>query len=75
MEHDDKIQTCIIDILSHKDFKGLRGLNDLVEKLVMILKSKVHPLGYRLVILSFIIPVAIATIKRVFSAMKIINNS
>ena len=37
-------------------------------------KIDVHPLVYRLITLALILPVAIATVERVFSAMNIVKN-
>ncbi|XP_022899434.1 zinc finger MYM-type protein 1-like [Olea europaea var. sylvestris] len=71
---EEQIQTYIIDMRSHKDFEGLQGLNDLAETLVVTKKHEVYPLVYRLVTLALILPVATATVERVFSAMKIVKN-
>ncbi|XP_022864430.1 uncharacterized protein LOC111384385, partial [Olea europaea var. sylvestris] len=71
---EEQIQTYIIDMRSHKDFEGLQGLNALAKTLVVMKKHEVYPLVYRLVTLALILPVATATVERVFSAMKIVKN-
>jgi hypothetical protein len=71
---EEQIQTYIIDMRTTEDFQGLRGLNHLAEKLVETKKNEVYPLVYRLVTLALILPVATATVERVFSAMKIVKN-
>ena len=49
---------------------NLHGLVELSKKLVQVKKHKVYPLIYLLVKLALILPVATATVERVFSAMK-----
>ncbi|XP_022855983.1 uncharacterized protein LOC111377158, partial [Olea europaea var. sylvestris] len=70
----DQLETYIFDIRSNKEFEGLNGLGDLAEKLVLTKKDKVYPLVYRLLTLTLILPVATATVERVFSAMNIVKN-
>ncbi|XP_022848801.1 zinc finger MYM-type protein 1-like [Olea europaea var. sylvestris] len=70
----DQLETYILDMRSNKEFEGLNGLGDLAEKLVLTKKDKVYPLVYRLLTLALILPVATATVERVFSAMNIVKN-
>ncbi|XP_022843311.1 uncharacterized protein LOC111366853 [Olea europaea var. sylvestris] len=62
----DQLETYILDMRSNKEFEGLNGLGDLAEKLVLTKKDKVYPLVYRLLTLTLILPVATATVERVF---------
>ncbi|XP_052171575.1 uncharacterized protein LOC127787555 [Diospyros lotus] len=70
---DDILETYVIDMHTHKNFEGLQGLSDLARKLVAMKKNDVYPLVYKLVTLALILPVATATVERVFSAMKIVK--
>ncbi|XP_073045822.1 uncharacterized protein [Primulina eburnea] len=71
---DDQLETYICDMRSNKAFQGLKGLGDLSEKLVMSKKNMVYPLVYKLLTLTLILPVATATVERVFSAMRIVKD-
>ena len=55
-------------------FRGIRGIRQLVEKMIEMKKNILYPLVYSLVTLALILLVAIATVKRAFSAMNIIKN-
>jgi signal transduction histidine kinase len=59
---------------SSDEFGTLKGIGQLAEKLVKMKKDVLYPLVYTLVTLSLILPVAIATVERVFLAMNIINH-
>ena len=71
---DDQLQTYIMDVRVSKQFLGLKNIGDLAQKMVETKKNGVYPLVYRLVTLALILPVATATVERVFSAMNIIKN-
>ncbi|XP_073034891.1 uncharacterized protein [Primulina eburnea] len=71
---DDQLETYICDMRSNKAFQGLKGLGDLSENLVMSKKNMVYPLVYKLLTLALILPVATATVERVFSAMRIVKD-
>ncbi|XP_042405026.1 zinc finger MYM-type protein 1-like [Zingiber officinale] len=71
---DDQLETYICDMRSNKTFQGLKGLGDLSEKLVMSKKNMVYPLVFKLLTLALILPVATATVERVFSAMRIVKD-
>ncbi|XP_022859513.1 uncharacterized protein LOC111380240, partial [Olea europaea var. sylvestris] len=70
----DQLETYIFDMLSNKEFEGLNDLGDLAKKLVLKKKDRVYPLVYRLLTLALILPVATATVERVFSAMSIVKD-
>ncbi|XP_022880853.1 zinc finger MYM-type protein 1-like [Olea europaea var. sylvestris] len=70
----DQLEIYIFDMRSNKEFEGLNDLGDLAEKLVMTKKNKVYPLVYRLLTLALILPIATATMERVFSTMSIVKN-
>ncbi|XP_028100920.1 zinc finger MYM-type protein 1-like [Camellia sinensis] len=70
----DQLNTCIIDILSSSEFSWLNGIANLAKKMIEIRRDKVYPLVYLLLILALILPVATATVERIFSAMNIVKN-
>ncbi|KAI5675688.1 hypothetical protein M9H77_06638 [Catharanthus roseus] len=61
-------------ILICDEFLVLRGIGKLAEKLVKSGKHLIYPLVYLLINLALILPVAIATVEREFSAMKILKH-
>ena len=69
----DQLDSYIIDMLSSIEFSNLLGIGDLAQKMVETKKHVVYPLVYLLVTLALILPVATATVERVFSAMKIVK--
>ena len=71
---DDQLETYIFNMRSSKEFEGLKGLGDLAEKLVMTKKNIIYPLVYKLLTLTLVLPIATATIERVFSAMNIVKD-
>ncbi|XP_057471022.1 uncharacterized protein LOC130759834 [Actinidia eriantha] len=70
----DQLDTYIVDMRSSNDFSRLNGISDLAQKLVETGRNKVYPLVYLLLTLALILPVATATVERVFSAMNIVKN-
>ena len=70
----NQLETYILDMRSTDEFATLKGIGQLVEKLVKMKKDVVYPLVYLLVTLSLIMPVATTTIERVFLAMSIVKN-
>ena len=70
----DQLENYIADVQQSADFAYLKGINALAQKMVETRKIDVHPLVYRLITLALILPVATATVERVFSAMNIIKN-
>ncbi|KAJ0969666.1 hypothetical protein J5N97_022543 [Dioscorea zingiberensis] len=73
MALDDQLQNYIIDMRSSIEFSDLKGISNLAKKMVEMGKDKVYPLVYRLLTLSLILPVATATVERVFSAMHFVK--
>ncbi|XP_075094987.1 uncharacterized protein LOC142173330 [Nicotiana tabacum] len=69
-----KLQNYIVDVRDHdKRFSDLRGLGNLSTKLVETKKYETYPLIFQLVKFTILLPVATATVERVFSAMKLIK--
>ncbi|XP_077223358.1 uncharacterized protein LOC143856962 [Tasmannia lanceolata] len=73
-ELDNQLETYILDMRSNTHFVNLKGIGDLAEKIVEKGKHALYPLVYKLITLVLILPVAIATVERAFSAMKILKN-
>ncbi|GAV61470.1 Dimer_Tnp_hAT domain-containing protein [Cephalotus follicularis] len=71
---DDQLETYIIDMRSCNDCFELKEIGDLAKKLVDQKKHIVYPLVYKLMKFALILPVATATVERVFSAMKVVKN-
>ena len=65
----------IMDMRSSDHFSNLVGISELSRKLVQSKKHRVYPLVYLLVKLALILPVATATVERVFSAMKYVKSA
>ncbi|GMP69217.1 hypothetical protein CsSME_00028558 [Camellia sinensis var. sinensis] len=63
-----------IYMLSSSEFSMLNGIADLAKKIIETRRDKVYPLVYLLLTLALILPVATATVERVFSAMNIVKN-
>ena len=59
---------------SSNDFSRLNGISDLAQKMVETGRNKVYPLVYLLLTLALKLPIATATVERVFSAMNIVKN-
>ncbi|GMP47764.1 hypothetical protein CsSME_00015351 [Camellia sinensis var. sinensis] len=70
----DQLDTYIINMLSSSEFSMLNGIADLAKKMVETRRDKVYPLVYLLLTLALILPVATATVERVFLAMNIVKN-
>ena len=71
---EDQLETYIFDVRSNEEFVGLKRLRDLAKKMVETKKDKVYPLVYLLITLALVLPVATATVERVFSGMNIVKN-
>ncbi|XP_022883726.1 zinc finger MYM-type protein 1-like [Olea europaea var. sylvestris] len=74
MTLDDQLRNYIVDMRSNKEFRELKGLSELALKLVETKRNKMYPLVYMLVTLGLTLPVATASVERVFSAMNIVKN-
>lgn len=70
-----QLDNYIAYVSSDGQFSEVVGVGGLAKKLVQLKKHRVYPLVYLLVKLALILPVATATVERVFSAMKIIKTS
>ena len=71
---DNQLETYIHDIQSTEEFSALRGIGQLVEKMIEMKKNVSYPLIYLLVILALILLATTATVERTFSTMNIIKN-
>jgi len=69
----DQLDTYIIDLRGDDEFSSIKGIASLAEKMVKTKKNLIFPLVYMLIKLSFLLPVAIAIVERVFSAMHIVK--
>jgi len=70
----DQLDTYIIDLRGDDEFSGIEGIASLVEKIVKTKKNLTFSLVYMLIKLSLLLPVATATVGRVFSAMHIVKS-
>ena len=61
-------------MFSNEEFVRLKGLGDLAKKMVETKKDEVYPLVFLLIRLALVLPVATATVERVFSGMNIMKN-
>ncbi|KAK9180887.1 hypothetical protein WN944_024023 [Citrus x changshan-huyou] len=69
-----QLDVYITDLRSSAEFSELKGIGELARTMVKTKKDKVYPLVYQLVTLALILPVATATVERVFSAMNFVKN-
>ncbi|XP_050156296.1 uncharacterized protein LOC126630229 [Malus sylvestris] len=79
-EHDlellkEQLENYIWDMTSNSEFVDLKGISDLAQKMVGTKKDHTYPLVYLLLTLALILPVATASVERVFSAMNIVKNT
>jgi hypothetical protein len=70
----DQLDTYIIDLRGDDEFSGIEDIASLAEKIVKTKKNLTFPLVYMLIKLSLLLPVATATMERVFSAMHIVKS-
>jgi len=71
---DDQLDTYIIDLRGDDEFCGIEGIASLAEKMIKTKKNLIFPLVYMLIKLSLLLPVATATVERVFSVMHIVKS-
>ena len=62
-----------MNIRRSEEFNGCQNLSTLAQLMVQTTKHTSFPLVYRLIELALILPVATASVERIFSAMKIIK--
>ncbi|XP_026378535.1 uncharacterized protein LOC113272972 [Papaver somniferum] len=71
---EDQLKTYIMDMRSSDEFFGLKSIVDIAKRMVDKKKEdQVYPLVYLLLTLALLLPVATATVERVFSGMKIMK--
>lgn len=56
------------------EFLSLKGIAELVEKMVKKRKDGIYPLVYKLMKLTLTLPIATASVERVFSTMNIVKS-
>ncbi|XP_045797831.1 uncharacterized protein LOC123892019 [Trifolium pratense] len=69
-----QLQTYVRDVREDKNFAKLKGLSDLCAKLVETNKCNTYNLVYKLLKLALVLPVATASVERVFSAMNLVKS-
>ncbi|KAL8499877.1 hypothetical protein ACS0TY_019762 [Phlomoides rotata] len=69
-----QLENCIFDVRLDENFSEVKVIGGLAQKMVTTRKHIVFPLVYLLIKLTLILLVAIATVERAFSAMKIIKS-
>lgn len=71
----DQLENYIYDMRCDSQFFGIEnlGLGSLAKKLIETRRHMTFTLVYRLIELALVLPVATATVERVFSAMKIVK--
>ena len=74
MALDIQLQNYIVDMSSNDAFLELKGIGDLARKMVETKKDILYPFVYLLVKLVLILPIATATVERIFLAMKYVKN-
>jgi len=62
----DQLDMHIIDLHGDDEFSDIEGIASLAEKMVKTKKNLIFPLVYMLIKLSLLLPVATATVERVF---------
>ncbi|XP_042423516.1 zinc finger MYM-type protein 1-like [Zingiber officinale] len=70
---EQELDTYIDDVRSDERFEGISYLGALAKKMTETMKNRVFPLVYRMIELALLLPVATATVERVFSAMNIVK--
>ena len=70
-----QLDVYIMNISFDNKFSGLKGIGELAAKLLEITKDKLYSLIYLLVTLVLILPVAIARVKRAFSAYETMSRT
>ncbi|XP_070682361.1 uncharacterized protein [Malus domestica] len=68
-----QLDNYIHDMKMHSEFSSLKGIGDLAKELVKTRRCANYMLVYNLLTLALVLPVAIASVERAFSAMKIVK--
>ncbi|XP_024200320.1 zinc finger MYM-type protein 1-like [Rosa chinensis] len=71
---EDKLDIYLNEMRSNSEFSQLKGIGSLAKKLVETGKHKTHVSVYKLLTLALVLPVATASVERVFSTMNIVKN-
>ena len=69
----NQLDNFIYDVRNDNSFPEVQNIAELAIKMVGTHRNTTYPLVYRLIELALILPVATATVERVFSAMKILK--
>lgn len=69
-----QLNNFIFDVRSDKHISELKNIGELAIKMVKTRRHTAYPLVYRLIELALVLPIATATVERVFSAMKIVKS-
>ncbi|XP_042411549.1 uncharacterized protein LOC122001052 [Zingiber officinale] len=70
---EQELETYIDDVRSDERFEDISYLGALAKKMIETMTNRVFPLVYRMIELALLLPVATATVERVFSAMNIVK--
>lgn len=70
----NQLNNFIFDVRGDKSCSELRDMGQLAVKMVKTHRHTTYPLVYRLIELALVLPIATATVERVFSAMKIVKS-
>ncbi|XP_042387815.1 zinc finger MYM-type protein 1-like [Zingiber officinale] len=70
---EQQLQNFIHNIRQDLNFSGIEDLGSFAQKIVETLKNQAYPLVYHLIEMTLVLPVATASVERVFSAMKMIK--
>lgn len=65
-----ELENFLVSVRLDERFSDIEDLSSLSKKMVETMKEKMFPLVYRLIELVLLLPVATATVERVFSGMK-----
>lgn len=69
----NQLDNFIYDVRNDNSFSELQNIGELAIKMVRTHRNTAYPLVYRLIEIVLVLPVATATVERVFSAMKILK--
>jgi len=70
----DQLDTHIIDLCGSDEFSSIEGIANLAEKMIKTKKNLIFSLVYMLSKLLLLLPIATATVEKVFSAIHIVKS-
>jgi len=70
----DQLDMYIIDLCGSDEFSSIEGIANLAEKMIKTKKNLIFSLVYMLIKLLLLLPVATATVEKVFSAKHIVKS-